>query len=108
MQLHYNIGIIQCIINCSLRIGAVIPSTQHHISFIMFPVLRLGIIGSNNQDVSDTHLQMIELLAYALVLSGNHIYTSGGGYGTNQAVIKGALRACNPDLLTVTLQLPEC
>jgi hypothetical protein len=57
-------------------------------------------MGSNNE-VSDKHLQMIELLAYALVLSGNHIYTSGGGFGTNKAVIKGALRACNSELLTV-------
>ncbi len=34
---------------------------------------------------------------------GNHIFTSGGGNGTNVAVIKGALRACNSDLLTVIL-----
>lgn len=27
----------------------------------------------------------------------------GGGNGTNIAVVKGALRACNPDLLTVIL-----
>jgi hypothetical protein len=46
---------------------------------------------------------MVELLSYALVLSGNHVVTSGGGNGTNSAVIKGALRACNPDLLTVLL-----
>jgi len=46
---------------------------------------------------------MIELLAYALVLSGNHVVTSGGGNGTNYAVIKGALRADNQDLLTVFL-----
>ena len=68
---------------------------------------------------------MVELLSYALVLSGtlnsnpilnlnpipnvfmalrptkkkspgNHVVTSGGGNGTNFAVIKGALRACNP------------
>lgn len=62
---------------------------------------RIGIIGS--QDLSDNHIQMVELLAYALVLSGNHVYTSGGERGTNVAVIRGALRACNPDLLTVIL-----
>ena len=45
---------------------------------------------------------MIELLSYALVLSGNHIFTSGGG-ATNSAVIRGALRACNSNLLTVIL-----
>ena len=46
---------------------------------------------------------MVELLSYALVLSGNHVFTSGGGSGTNIAVIRGALRACNPDMLTVIL-----
>ena len=61
----------------------------------------LGIIGT--QDLSFKHKQMIELLSYALILSGNHVYTSGGGNGTNIAVIKGALRACNSDLLTVIL-----
>jgi hypothetical protein len=40
--------------------------------------------------------------AYALVLSGNHVYTSGAG-GTNAATIKGALRAERPDLLTVVI-----
>ena len=62
---------------------------------------KIGIIGT--QELSDGHKQMIELLAYALVLSGNHVFTSGGGDGTNFAVIKGSLRACNPDLLTVLL-----
>jgi hypothetical protein len=40
--------------------------------------------------------------AYALVLSGNHVYTSGAG-GTHAATIRGALRAESPDLLTVVL-----
>lgn len=40
--------------------------------------------------------------AYALVLSGNHVYTSGAG-GTHAATIKGALRAERPELLTVVL-----
>merc|ERR1711862_123733 len=48
------------------------------------------------------HQQIIELLAYALVLSGNHVYTSGA-VGTNAATIRGALRAERPDLLTVVL-----
>ena len=48
------------------------------------------------------HQQIIELLSYALVLSGNHVFTSGSG-GTNSAVIQGALRAERPDLLTVVL-----
>lgn len=62
---------------------------------------KMGIIGTN--DLAEGHKQMIELLTYALVLSGNHVFTSGGGNGTNRAVISGALRACNPDLLTVIL-----
>jgi len=48
------------------------------------------------------HQQIIELLAYALVLSGNHVYTSGAS-GTNAAAIRGAIRAERPDLLTVVL-----
>lgn len=40
--------------------------------------------------------------AYALVLSGNHLYTSGAA-GTNAAAIRGALRAFQPQLLTVVL-----
>ena len=62
---------------------------------------RIGIFGS--QKINEKHKEFIELLCYALVLSGNHIVTSGGGTGTNYSVIKGALRACNPDLLTVIL-----
>jgi hypothetical protein len=62
---------------------------------------KVGILGTNN--LSEEHRQMVELLSYALVLSGNHIYTSGGGNGTNIAAVRGALRACNPDLLTVVL-----
>jgi hypothetical protein len=40
--------------------------------------------------------------AYALVLSGNHVYTSGAS-GTNAATIRGALRAERHDLLTVVI-----
>jgi hypothetical protein len=40
--------------------------------------------------------------AYALVLSGNHVFTSGAG-GTHAATIRGALRAERPELLTVVL-----
>ena len=40
--------------------------------------------------------------AYALVLSGNHVFTSGAG-GTHAAAIRGALRAERPELLTVVL-----
>ncbi|KAJ8607620.1 hypothetical protein CTAYLR_005765 [Chrysophaeum taylorii] len=48
------------------------------------------------------HQQIIELLSYALVLSGNHVFTSGA-QGTNSAAIRGALRAERADLLTVVL-----
>ena len=64
--------------------------------------LKFGVIGT--QDLSSNHQQMVELLSYALILSGNHVYTSAGSInGTNLAVIQGSLRACNPDLLTVIL-----
>eukprot|EP00571_Detonula_confervacea_P002732 CAMPEP_0172326510 /NCGR_PEP_ID=MMETSP1058-20130122/56760_1 /TAXON_ID=83371 /ORGANISM="Detonula confervacea, Strain CCMP 353" /LENGTH=258 /DNA_ID=CAMNT_0013043309 /DNA_START=165 /DNA_END=941 /DNA_ORIENTATION=+ len=48
------------------------------------------------------HQQVVEMLAYALVLSGNNLYTSGSS-GTNAAAIRGALRAFQPQLLTVVL-----
>lgn len=48
------------------------------------------------------HQQIVEMMAYALVLSGNHLYTSGAA-GTNAAAIRGALRAFQPQLLTVVL-----
>lgn len=74
------------------------------------------------------HQQLIEILSYAMVitvlccpflrysdtplkyyltfkqnlLQKNHIYTSGAS-GTNAAVIRGALRAEKPELLTVIL-----
>ena len=47
------------------------------------------------------HQQLIEILAYALCLTGNHIYTSGAT-GTN-AGGDSALRAERPELLTVVL-----
>ena len=37
-----------------------------------------------------------------IALQGNHIYTSGAT-GTNAAVIRGAMKAEKPDLLTVVL-----
>lgn len=58
------------------------------------------IIGTRH--CSYLHQQIVELVSYALVLTGNHIYTSGSG-GTNAAAIRGALRAERPDLLTVVL-----
>jgi len=48
------------------------------------------------------HQQEIELLSEARVCRGDHIYTSGS-CGTNSSVIRGALRAQRPHLLTVML-----
>eukprot|EP00963_Diacronema_lutheri_P014164 scaffold2858_cov659-Pavlova_lutheri.AAC.135 len=48
------------------------------------------------------HQKLIEILSYAMVLTGNTIVTSGA-MGTNAAVIRGALRAEQPELLTVVL-----
>ena len=48
------------------------------------------------------HQNLIEVLAYACVLTGNHVFTSGAT-GTNAAVVRGALRAEKPHLLTVVL-----
>ncbi len=60
---------------------------------------KIALIGSRH--VSFAHQQLIETLAYALALEGNHVITSGAP-GTNFAVIKGVQRA-NPDNLTVIL-----
>jgi hypothetical protein len=60
---------------------------------------RIAILGSRHVPI--THQHLIELMSYALVLSGNHILTSGAT-GTNSAAIRGAMRA-DPTLLTVIL-----
>lgn len=60
---------------------------------------KIALIGSRH--ISFAHQQLIETLAYALALEGNHIITSGAP-GTNLAVIKGVQRA-NPENLTVIL-----
>lgn len=61
---------------------------------------RVAIIGTRNMPL--THQQLVEMLSYALVLSGNQVVTSGGANGTNMAAIRGAQRA-NPDRLEVIL-----
>ena len=61
---------------------------------------KVAIIGTRNLPL--THQQLVEMLSYALVLSGNQIFTSGGANGTNMAVIRGAQRA-NPDRLSIIL-----
>jgi len=61
---------------------------------------RVAIIGTRNLPL--THQQLVEMLSYALVLSGNQVVTSGGANGTNMAAIRGAQRA-NPDRLQIVL-----
>jgi hypothetical protein len=48
------------------------------------------------------HILLASILVLASRLQGNHIFTSGAT-GTNAAVIRGALRAEKPELLTVVL-----
>jgi hypothetical protein len=60
---------------------------------------RIALLGSRH--VPLTHQHLIEMMTYALVLSGNRIITSGAT-GTNAAVIRGAMRA-DSNLLTVIL-----
>jgi hypothetical protein len=60
---------------------------------------RLALLGSRHVPI--THQHLIETMSYSLVLSGNHIITSGAT-GTNFAAVRGAMRA-DPNLLTVIL-----
>lgn len=60
---------------------------------------RIALLGSRHVPI--THQILIEMMSYALVLSGNRLITSGAT-GTNAAAIKGAMRA-DPNLLTVIL-----
>jgi len=60
---------------------------------------RIALLGSRHVPI--THQNLIELMTYALVLTGNRIITSGAT-GTNSAAIRGEMRA-DPNLLTVIL-----
>ncbi|KAL5731956.1 hypothetical protein ACHQM5_004630 [Ranunculus cassubicifolius] len=60
----------------------------------------IGFFGTQNMGFM--HQELIEILSYAMVITKNHIFTSGAS-GTNAAVIRGALRAEKPELLTVIL-----
>lgn len=60
---------------------------------------RIALLGSRHVPI--THQHLIEMMSYALVLSGNRLMTSGAT-GTNSAAVRGAMRA-NPNLLTVVL-----
>jgi hypothetical protein len=60
---------------------------------------RIALLGTRHVPI--IHQYMIEMLSYALVLSGNSLLTSGAT-GTNAAAIRGAMRA-DANLLTVVL-----
>lgn len=60
---------------------------------------KIALLGSRHVPI--THQHLIEMMSYALVLSGNRLITSGAA-GTNAAAIRGAIRA-NRDMLTVIL-----
>lgn len=60
---------------------------------------RIALLGSRHVPI--THQHLIEMMSYALVLTGNKLLTSGAT-GTNAAAIRGAMRA-DPKLLTVIL-----
>lgn len=60
---------------------------------------RIALLGSRHVPI--THQNLIEMMSYALVLSGNRLITSGAT-GTNSAAIRGAMRA-DPEMLTVIL-----
>ncbi|KAK6928944.1 hypothetical protein RJ641_005149 [Dillenia turbinata] len=60
----------------------------------------IGFFGTRNMGF--LHQKLIEILSYAMVITKNHIFTSGAS-GTNAAVIRGTLRAEKPELLTVIL-----
>lgn len=62
---------------------------------------RIAILGSRHVPI--THQHLIEMMSYALVLSGNKIITSGAT-GTNSAAIRGAMRA---DANALTVILPQ-
>ncbi|MGK7905731.1 MAG: DNA recombination-mediator protein A [Synechococcus sp.] len=62
---------------------------------------RIAILGSRHVPI--THQYLIEMLSYALALTGNKILTSGA-QGTNSAVIRGAVRA---DETALTVILPQ-
>jgi predicted Rossmann-fold nucleotide-binding protein len=77
-----------------------IDQLAHELATIQQTAKKIAIIGSRNLPI--THQQIIETLAYALVIQGNTIITSGGSSGTNAAAIRGAMKA-EPSKLKVIL-----
>ena len=83
----------------SLEISKIDTLAQELAAIAQTSSKRIAILGSRHVPI--THQKLIEMMAYALVLSGNQIITSGAT-GTNSAVIKGATRA-DANMLTVIL-----
>lgn len=81
-------------------IGEATDELAHELATIQQASKRIAIIGSRNLTI--THQQIIETLAYALANTDNTIITSGGSSGTNAATIKGAMKS-NPHNLKVIL-----
>ena len=92
-----NVGDPQALIDKPMNITSVLTELQ---AIQSQGPKKYCILGTRH--CSFLHQQIVEMLAYALVLSGNHLYTSGAA-GTNAAAIRGALRAFQPQLLTVVL-----
>jgi len=61
---------------------------------------RIALIGTQN--ISITHQQIVEIIAFKLAEDRNTVITSGGLGGVNLAAIKGAIKA-NPKYLEIVL-----
>ncbi len=83
----------------SVDIGGVDTLAQELATIQQTGSKRIALLGSRHVPI--THQSLIEMMSYALVLSGNRLITSGA-IGTNAAAIRGAMRA-DPSLLTVIL-----
>ncbi len=83
----------------SIDVGNVDTLAQELATIQQTGAKRIALLGSRH--VPLTHQHLIEMMSYALVLSGNRLLTSGAT-GTNSAAIRGAMRA-DPNLLTVIL-----
>ena len=85
--------------NQSINVSGVDTLAQELATIQQTGAKRIAVLGSRH--VPLTHQQLIEMMTYAMVLSGNRILTSGAT-GTNSAAIRGAMRA-DPNMLTVIL-----
>lgn len=85
--------------NQSINVSGVDTLAQELATIQQTGAKRIAVLGSRH--VPLTHQHLIEMMTYALVLSGNRILTSGAT-GTNSAAIRGAMRA-DPNMLTVIL-----